>query len=65
MRFHRIKNPLIYNYSINDTLLTNVTEVNDLGVYFDQKLILNNRFEITSNKVLEMFGFVIKYSHYK
>lgn len=38
MTFHRIKDPILYNYYIDGNLLRRVDRVNDLGVLLDPKL---------------------------
>lgn len=58
--YHRLKAPIIHKYLINDTELSRVTTVKDLGVNFDASLSFNNHINIISHKAKSVLGFIIR-----
>lgn len=62
MRFYRVKNPIFFDYSINNMSLVSVSEINDLGIWFDTKLNFIKHIEIITNKALKMLGFILRVS---
>lgn len=58
--FSRNKNIFNFNYSINNTVLSRVTEIKDLGVIFDSKLTFEPHINYICAKALKMLGFIIR-----
>lgn len=56
--YHRIKNPSIYNYTINNTTLSRVKESKDLGVTLRSDLKFITHYNNTKNKALRVLGFI-------
>lgn len=51
---------LIFNYKLNNSVIDRVTEICDLGVTFDSKLLFNKHIHIIVNKALRMMGFMMR-----
>ena len=58
MSFHRKPNPLLYDYTIDNTIISRVKEVRDLGVILDEKLNFNSHIARIVSKAYSMLGFV-------
>lgn len=58
--FCKIKNPLIYEYSLNDTILQRTNLVRDLGVWLDSELTLVSHIEKMTSKAMRLLGFVFR-----
>ena len=58
VRFHRVKQTIQFDYSLNDTSLESKSEVKDLGVYFDSNLNFNFHVNFIVNKALKLLGFI-------
>lgn len=56
--FHTIKNPIIYQYSINNINLQRITEIKDLGVFFNSQLSFNQHIENITAKAFKILGFI-------
>ena len=53
-------NPIQFNYSLNNSILTRCTTVKDLGIIFDQKLTFANHILTINNSSIKMLGFLIR-----
>lgn len=60
IQFTRRKNPIDYNFKLNNVSLNKVYSVKDLGVYLDSKLTFNSHFEYIVNKAYKNLGFIIR-----
>lgn len=60
MTFHRIKDPILYNYYIDGNLLRRVDRVNDLGVLLDPKLDFRLHYSSIIAKANRQLGFISK-----
>ncbi len=58
VRFHRIKSPILFEYKLNDAVLSSQDTVRDLGVYLDKSLSFEAHINHVSNKALRMLGFI-------
>lgn len=58
--FSRKKTTIQYDYTINNSILNRVTEVRDLGVFLDSKLLFRSHFEKITAKAYKMLGFLIR-----
>ncbi|KAL1448517.1 hypothetical protein WDU94_012206 [Cyamophila willieti] len=59
MTFHRIRNPIIATYTINNKSLDRVTDsMKDLGVVFQPNLKFNQHIDTTKNKAMKILGFI-------
>lgn len=58
MTYSRKTSPMKFVYSINDVALVRLTEVRDLGVVFDSRLLFERHIEIKIAKAYSMLGFV-------
>jgi len=56
--FLRITNPVIYQYSINDTVMQQVAHAKYLGVIIDEKLLWNEHILKVTNKVRQTTAFL-------
>jgi len=56
MSFYRKRNPIYFNYSINSTPLDRVTEMRDLGIFFDERMSFNKHIDIIVGKAYSMLG---------
>ena len=63
MTFHRSKNPHIFLYHINETLLDRVNKIKDLGVTFDHDLSFRVHIDRIVSKANSMLGFVKRSSY--
>ena len=59
LSYHRLKNPVIYNYSMNGCLLSRRKEAYDLGVTLGVGLNFNVHINTTLSKALKLLGFII------
>lgn len=62
MSYTRKKNPVLFNYIIQDCYLTRPDTVRDLGVVFDSSLSFRNHYESISNTAYKCLGFIIRNS---
>ncbi|XP_037038297.1 uncharacterized protein LOC119075847 [Bradysia coprophila] len=60
MSFTRKRSKIEFNYSINDTVVTRLKLVKDLGVLMDEKLTFGKHVEYVIAKSYSMLGFVIR-----
>ena len=60
MIFYRIKNPLLYSYSLSNSNLCSVAEISDLGITFDTKLSFSRHVSNITGKALKMLGFILR-----
>ena len=60
MTFHRMKNPLLFDYRIDGIELRRVDHVSDLGVLLDAKLSFNAHREAVVSKATRQLGFISK-----
>lgn len=58
--FSRKKNPITYDYTINNNKLVRVSEIADLGVMFDSQLKFDSQIELVCTKSLKMLGFIFR-----
>jgi len=56
--FTRSKNPIIFNYKLNNTKLVRVTEIKDLGIYFESDFSFKFHHKNILNKSYRMLGFI-------
>lgn len=56
--FTRSRNPIMFNYVINNTELGRVSSVKDLGITFDSYLTFNLHINLASSRALQALGFV-------
>lgn len=60
MTFHRLKNPILYDYCINDVTIRRVDRVSDLGVLLDSKLNFSLHYPAIISKANRQLGFISK-----
>lgn len=60
LSFYRIKNPIIFDYTINGQLLRRCGNVVDLGVTFDSQLSFAPHMETLINKCYKCMGFIMR-----
>lgn len=60
--FSRKLNPIIFDYSLNDRVLTRVNEIRDLGVTLDSKLTFIPHIDKMLNKAFKQLGFILRVS---
>lgn len=60
MTFHRIKNPIIFDYNIDGVSLQRVDRVKDLGVILDPKLDFRLHYQEIISKANRQLGFISK-----
>ncbi|KAF0725325.1 Uncharacterized protein FWK35_00021174 [Aphis craccivora] len=53
-----MRNPISYNYHLNNILFDRVFLFNDLGIYFDPTLSFNDHYIHIQNKASSMLGFI-------
>lgn len=58
MRFFRNRQPIMFNYVINDNYLENLQLVKDLGIFFDPTLSFKQHFDFIVNKSFKLLGFM-------
>lgn len=58
MTFHRSKEPIIFDYRIDNSVLNRVDQVTDLGVILDAKLSFNAHYSSIISKANRQLGFV-------
>lgn len=58
MSFFRVRFPVRFEYEIDGLRLTRVREVQDLGVWFDERLTFDRHVELITSKAYSMLGFV-------
>uniref|UniRef100_A0A6P7FX35 Uncharacterized protein LOC114331715 n=1 Tax=Diabrotica virgifera virgifera TaxID=50390 RepID=A0A6P7FX35_DIAVI len=58
MRFYRTNNLLLYDYSINTSLLSSQTVIKDLGIWLDTSLTFHEHFKTIINKSLRLLGYI-------
>jgi len=57
MTFSKIRNPISYNYYLNNVKLYRVSLYKYLGIYFNPSLSLNDHYIHIQNKASSMLGF--------
>lgn len=62
--FHRKKCPILYNYQINNSILSRKTSIKDLGVYIDCDLKFTTHLDYITKKAYRNLGFVDRNSRY-
>ena len=60
MTFHRIKTPIIFDYTIDGQTLKRVDKVSDLGVILDRKLTFDSHRALIVSKASKQLGFIAK-----
>lgn len=60
MSFHTKMNPIIANYSINNTVLERVNSIRDLGVTMEPNLRFNTHYNNIKSKAFRMLGFLYR-----
>ena len=60
MTFSRSRNPLTFQYKIQDTVLDLVTSIQDLGIILDNSLAFIAHIQKIKSKALRMLGFVMR-----
>lgn len=58
--FTRNRTVIHYPYSFDDTVLTRVGRVRDLGVIFDSKLLFDAHIDFVSNSCNKMLGYIMR-----
>lgn len=58
--FHRTQRPIVFDYNIGGTILTRVSEVHDLGVQLDAKLMFDCQRSMVISKATQRLGFIFK-----
>ena len=56
------KNPIIYNYKINQDIVPRFSQVRDLGVILESKLSLSSHYQTIVTEALKLLGFVLRVS---
>jgi len=56
--FSRVHSPIVCHYTINNSQLSNVTKVKDLGVIIDNKLLFDAHIDSIVQKSYQMLGFI-------
>lgn len=62
MTFHRIKTPIIFDYTISNTSLKRLYLQKDLGVIFDPELKFNSHIDYIISRANAMLGFIMRNS---
>lgn len=62
MTYTRSKNPIKFNYKLNDEILSSVKSIRDLGVTFDPKLTFSDHMVGLASSCYKLLGFVIRIS---
>lgn len=58
--YHRLRNPIIFDYKIKDQGLTRKLEIKDLGIIFDTKISFVTHIDYIIAKAFSMLGFVMR-----
>jgi hypothetical protein len=58
--FTRKTKLILHEYNLNNTTLSRVTEVRDLGIYIDNKLSFNYHINSMTAKAYKMLGFILR-----
>lgn len=58
--FCRKKQPIIFDYQLNDRILKRVTEVRDLGIILDSGLLFSSHINHITSKAYKMLGFIFR-----
>lgn len=58
--FHRMINPILFDYHINGCTLSRVTRVTDLGILLDQKMTFDSQCSAIISKATRQLGFISK-----
>lgn len=58
--YSRKKNPLHYDYNMNNVVLARVEEIQDLGVTFDSRLSFKTHILNITKKASRMYGFIVR-----
>lgn len=64
MTFHRKRNPIIFNYTIDGEIVKRVDETMDLGIIFDKGLTLQSHQEYITNRATTTSKFVKRQSQH-
>ncbi|KAI5715596.1 hypothetical protein M8J77_019062 [Diaphorina citri] len=62
LTYHTCKNPYIYPYTLNNTLISRVNQMKDLGVTFDHNLKFSNHYLNIKSKALRLLGFLYRHT---
>ena len=60
MIFSRSRNPIVHYYDLGDVVLDCVSNIRDLGIYFDPALRFTDHITRIRSKSLQMLGFLKK-----
>lgn len=60
--FHRLRAPVVFDYSIGDAPLVGLKQIRDLGVIFDYQLTFNPHVEHICTTSFQKLGFIIRNS---
>ena len=60
--FTRKKDPIIFNYKLENNLVTRQSVIRDLGVYLDDRLLFTSHINLMAQKAYKMLGFVLRIS---
>lgn len=60
--YSRGREAVLYDYCMNEVVLSRVTEMLDLGVTFDSKLTFNSHVFKACNRAMKMFGFIVRHT---
>lgn len=60
IRFRKIQSHVTYEYSLNNVKLTQVAQIRDLGVIFDEKLTFTLHVNEITNRAIKMLGFICR-----
>lgn len=58
--FCRKPKPIIFDYKFNDSIISRVSVIRDLGVYLDSKLTFNAHYESITSRAYRMLGFILR-----
>lgn len=60
MTFGRMRNPILFNYTLDHASITRKFEIKDLGVTFDAKLTFNPHIAALATECYKRLGFVLR-----
>ena len=60
MTFHRTLNPIVFDYTIDASVINRVDQVTDLGVMLDSKLTFHSHHSMIISKANRQLGFIAK-----
>lgn len=62
--FPRKKQPIIFRYSFNGTIIKRVNEVRDLGIFLETKLNFNSYIQNVISKSYKLLSFILSVSQH-